>query len=84
MNNMEKQLNFKIGDRVVLVVYDDDYFGTYLGEITEIDDDDNKKPYLVEIIDNSMDDETASGVFIWCSERVLKKGEMNNIRRKEK
>lgn len=74
MNNMEKQLNFKIGDRVVLVVYDDDYFGTYLGEIVDIDYVDNKKPYLLEIIDNSMDKEIGSGVFIWCSERVLERG----------
>lgn len=74
MNNMEKQLKFKIGDRVVIVVYDDDYFGTYLGEIIEIDYFDNKKPYLVEIIDNSMDEEIGTGVFIWCSERVLERG----------
>lgn len=73
MNNMENQLKFKIGDRVVIVVYDDDYFGAYLGEIVDIDYVDNKKPYLLEIIDNSMDDETASGVFIWCSERVLER-----------
>lgn len=74
MNNMEKQLKFKVGDRVVLLVVDDDYFGNYLGEITEIDYVDYKKPYLVEIINNSMDEEIGTGVFIWCSERVLERG----------
>lgn len=72
MNNMEKQLNFKIGDRVTIVVYDDDYFGTYLGEITEIDYGVTKKPYLINIIDNCTHEEIPTGVFIWCSERVLK------------
>lgn len=73
MNNMENKFKFKEGDRVTLVVYDDDYFGTYLGEISDIDYDDNKKPYLVNIIDNSMDAEMSTGVFIWCSERVLER-----------
>lgn len=74
MNNMENQLKFKVGDRVALVVFDNDYFGTYLGEITEIDYIDYKKPYLVEIIDNSRDEEIGTGVCIWCSERVLERG----------
>lgn len=64
MNNMENELKFKIGDKVVFVIDNDDFCGSYLGEIIEIDYDDNKKPYLVEI---------TYGEGIWCSERVLER-----------